>query len=87
MGVHWIFDADDGITMGNKVASQVYRRVMKPVDAQGQPFDLPLQTFSVVPDTKERKDLVCPGITNLPAGWDDADATKGFGKLKIEMVP
>jgi membrane-associated phospholipid phosphatase len=86
MGVHWVFDADDGIAMGNKVASQAYRRLMKPVDAQGQPSDPPTRTFSVVPATKERKDLVCPGITNLPGGWDDADATKGFGKLKIETV-
>lgn len=86
MGVHWVFDADDGIVMGNKVASHVYRHVMRPLDAQGQPVDPPLKTFSVTPANKERKDLLCPGMANLPAGWDDVDATKGFGKLKIEIV-
>ncbi|MET4279932.1 MULTISPECIES: vanadium-dependent haloperoxidase [unclassified Bradyrhizobium] len=86
MGVHWVFDADDGIAMGNKVASHVYRHIMRPLDAQGQAFDPPLRIFSVTPDTKLRTDLVCPGINNLPAGWDDTDATNGFGPLKIETV-
>jgi hypothetical protein len=87
MGVHWVFDADDGIAMGNKVASHAYRHLMRPLDAQGQPVDPPIRTFSVTPATKERKDLLCPAITNLPAGWDDSDPTKGFGKLTIETVP
>jgi hypothetical protein len=85
MGVHWIFDADDGIFMGNQVARQVYRYLMKPIDAQGQPSDPPSQSFSVLPTTKKRADLVCTGI-HLPMGWDDPDATKGFGPLVIQPV-
>jgi PAP2 superfamily len=86
MGVHWIFDADDGIVIGNKVAGQVYHHAMKPVDAQGQPFDAPSQLFSADPTViKKRGDLVCPGIA-LPTGWDDTDATKGFGSLSITPV-
>jgi membrane-associated phospholipid phosphatase len=86
MGVHWIFDADDGIVMGNQVARQVYRHAMKPVDDQGQAFDAPSQMFSVDPAVvKKRADLVCEGI-QLPTGWDDPDGTKGFGPLKIVPI-
>jgi hypothetical protein len=85
MGVHWVFDADDGIVMGNRVARQTYRYLMKPLDAQGQPVDPPTQTFSVASTNKKRADLVCAGIT-LPPGWDDLDAKKGFGELKITIV-
>lgn len=86
MGVHWVFDADDGIEQGNKVAREVYRRAMKPVDAQGQPYDAPSQVFSADYNVlKKRSDLVCPNIT-LPMGWDDTDPTKGFGPLAIPTI-
>jgi hypothetical protein len=83
MGVHWVFDADDGIEQGNKVAREVYRRAMKPVDAQGQPYDAPSQVFSANYNVlKKRSDLVCPNLT-FPIGWDDPDPSKGFGPLAI----
>jgi hypothetical protein len=85
MGVHWVFDADDGIYMGNQVARQVYRDAMKPLDGQGQPHDAPSQTYSVTPASKKRSDLVCKNV-QLPTGWDDADPTKGFGPLSIAIV-
>jgi hypothetical protein len=85
MGVHWIFDADDGIYIGNQVSRQAYRNLMQPLDAQGRPQTPPSQTFSVTPATKKRSDLVCGGIT-LPTGWDDPDPTKGFGPLTIMLV-
>jgi hypothetical protein len=85
LGVHWVFDADDGIEMGNKVAAQVYRYKMKPLDNQGQPKDPPFQRFSVGSTSKTRADLVCAGI-KLPADFDNLDATKGFGKLNIVLI-
>jgi hypothetical protein len=86
MGVHWIFDADDGIVMGNQVARQVYRNSMKPLDALGQPSEPPSQIFSVNPATvTKRADLVCSGIT-LPMGWDDSDPTKGVGPINIVLI-
>ena len=86
MGVHWVFDADDGVVIGNKVARQAYKYLMKPVDAQGQPFDAPAKTFSVAGSPmKTRADLVCPGVT-YPTGWDDPDAKKGFGPLNVVVI-
>ena len=90
MGVHWVFDADDGIFMGNQVARQAYKRLMKPLDAQGQPFDPAAQPFAVraVTGSQKRADLLCTGIdpTKLPAKWDDADPTIGFGPLTVQAV-
>ena len=85
MGVHWIFDADDGIEMGNKVARQIYKQAMKPIDSQGQPQEPSSHRFSVADPSKKRSDLVCSGV-NLPSGWDDTDPTKGFGRLTIVVV-
>ena len=86
MGMHWVFDADDGIHMGNQVARQAYSNLMKPLDAQGNPHDPSSQRFSVDPSVMTRAALVCPNIS-YPAGWDDKDPTKGFGPLKIVPVP
>jgi hypothetical protein len=84
MGVHWIFDADDGIVMGNKVARQVYRNAMRPLNAQGQLSDPTSHIFSVDPATvTKRANLVCGGIT-LPTDWDDP--TNGVGPLNIVLV-
>jgi hypothetical protein len=82
---HWIFDADDGIEMGNKVARQIYKQAMKPIDSQGQPQEPSSHRFSVADPSKKRSDLVCSGV-NLPSGWDDTDPTKGFGRLTIVVV-
>jgi hypothetical protein len=87
MGVHWIFDADDGIFMGNLVAQQSYHYMMNPLNASGQADNPPSHMFSVDPNSvKKRADLVCSGIS-LPSGWDDPDPTKGFGPLTITIVP
>ena len=86
MGVHWAFDADDGIVIGNKVARQAYKYLMKPVDAQGQPFDASSRTFSAAGNpTRSRRDLVCADVS-YPAGWDDLDPKKGFGPLKAVVI-
>lgn len=86
MGVHWVFDADDGIIMGNQVARQVYRTAMNPLDPSGQTVTPASHTFSVEQAAAPgRASLVCAGV-NLPAGWDDADPTKGFGPQPVTTV-
>ncbi|MGO7210577.1 vanadium-dependent haloperoxidase [Rhizobium ruizarguesonis] len=85
MGVHWVFDADDGITMGNKVAKQAYATLMNPIQ-NGQPVTPISHTFSVDHQgEKPRTELICPDVV-LPAGWDDVDGSVGFGRLAIERV-
>lgn len=80
MGVHWVFDADDGINMGNKIAKEVFTRVMLPVSAKSPTM------FSVDPAKySSRASLVCDQI-NLPTGWDNTDPLVGFGELKIERI-
>ena len=87
MGVHWVFDADDGIYMGNQVAKQVYRYAMNPIDQNGQLQVPQSHVFSVDQAVvKKRKDAVCPGIT-FPAGWDNENETMGFGPLNLKGVP
>ncbi|HTZ67251.1 MAG TPA: vanadium-dependent haloperoxidase [Roseiarcus sp.] len=85
MGVHWVFDADDGIHMGNQVARQTYLSLMKPADGGG-PHDPPTQSFSTDPTINMRSALVCNGI-NYPTGWDNASPKVGFGPLNIISVP
>ena len=85
MGVHWIFDADDGIYMGNRVARQTYSNLMRPLDNLGHPRDLSAQTYSVASGSATRADLLCPNIT-YPMRWDDGDAKVGFGPLNVKVV-
>jgi membrane-associated phospholipid phosphatase len=87
MGVHWVFDADDGIHMGNQVARQTYLNLMRPLDLQGNPHDPPSQLFSTDPTTvNTRAALVCHAIA-YPAGWDNVDPKIGFGPLNVISVP
>jgi hypothetical protein len=81
MGVHWIFDADDGITMGNKVAREVYKKLLRPLpNASSGAGMQPPKLFSAA--EKKRDDLLCAGVV-LPRGLDGADK---FGALKVETV-
>ncbi|MCK1307636.1 vanadium-dependent haloperoxidase [Bradyrhizobium sp. 45] len=79
MGVHWVFDADDGINMGNLVARQVHQNVMKPLQGASN-----TRTYSIdYSKITTRAALKCKNV-NYPDGWDSAD--KGFGPLKKFMV-
>jgi hypothetical protein len=89
MGVHWVFDADDGIVMGNKVAREVYGTQMKPtamtMAKYGQPAAKP---FSVSKGSSgselKRDDLVCDDLkSKLPTGLDD---TARFGPLAVKEI-
>lgn len=85
MGVHWIHDADDGITMGNQVAREVYGRMMRPVSG-----NLMSTRFSVDAADYQgenlRTALTCEGL-DLPDGWDDPNGQTGFGELVVFDVP
>lgn len=75
MGVHWVFDADDGIDVGNQVARQVHQNAMRPLQGSTN-----AHVFSIDYDkTTTRAALKCKNV-NYPDGWDSAD--KGFGPLK-----
>lgn len=79
MGVHWLFDADDGITMGNKVAKQVFtlfQRIALPDSAARFSVNPPA---SATPKTV-RATLVCDQV-RFPAGWEAA-----FGDLTVTPV-
>ncbi len=86
VGVHWVFDADDGIEMGNRVASKVYHALMRPLSGSGAAGPTPV-LFSASPG-KKRADLLCPDIAGrgLPPNWDSTDGTIGFGDLAIVSV-
>jgi membrane-associated phospholipid phosphatase len=79
MGVHWMFDADDGIEIGNKVAWKVFNSVLKapgqaPADPSvfverssghgGKPGPL---------SASERDKLVCPALPHHKEIFDDLD--------------
>ncbi|MDQ2084231.1 vanadium-dependent haloperoxidase [Xanthobacteraceae bacterium Astr-EGSB] len=76
MGVHWIFDADDGIVLGNQVASHVVRTALKDKSGGVQPV-----LFSAPPGLK-RADLICRD-TAWPDGWEEAFGAKDFVTTEI----
>lgn len=89
MGVHWIFDADDGITMGNEIARQVYRKQMSGMTTASPRSGMPTPQLFSASDKKPgseakrmRDDLLCPGVA-LPKGLD---AAANFGPLEIKTV-
>jgi membrane-associated phospholipid phosphatase len=63
MGVHWIFDADDGIEMGNLVARDAFKKVLTRKAGANQ-----TGLFSATPG-KKRTDLLCAN-TSWPTGWE-----------------
>ena len=71
VGVHWIFDADDGIQLGNRVARDVFKAVL----TRRRP---PTTTtvFSATPG-KRRADLLCPHTT-WPRGWEEKFGLTSF---------
>jgi hypothetical protein len=88
MGVHWIHDADDGITMGNQVARDVFGKMMRPRSGglNSQPFSVQAGDYQ---GENPRTALTCDGL-DLPAGWDDANdpqGLSGFGELVLVDVP
>ncbi len=56
MGVHWIFHADDGIEMGNRVAKHAFTTALKPAGT------LTPVNFAAKPG-QGRADLICAGVT------------------------
>lgn len=71
MGVHWIFDADEGIEIGNKVAAHVIKNVLKQKAGGAATV-----RFSAAPNLK-RPALVCKDVT-WPSNWEDAFGAKDF---------
>ena len=77
MGVHWVFDADDGINLGNKVAGRAYRKLFRDLAIPS----LPKQNAIYSADGgKTRKDLQCADVT-WPDKWVESmdDAKMGSG--------
>jgi hypothetical protein len=63
MGVHWIFDADDGIEIGNRVAGDVVKNTLQRKTGPVSPV-----RFSAKPGQK-RAQLLC-AKTDWPSGWE-----------------
>ena len=75
MGVHWMFDADDGVLMGNRVAQRVYTSTLLPLNGSESNKDLKVFEESesgradvgpigvrTLYTTDERVKLSCPGV-------------------------
>lgn len=79
MGVHYVFDADAGILLGNKVAREVVSKVLKPkVGAMPQGADFSAFAADGRQD-RDQTSLVC-GDVKWPGKLNDpADAKVGFG--------
>ena len=86
MGVHWIDDADDGIVLGNRVARQVYGKMMAPKTERraGVPFSVQTGDYPTAGKTMREK-LLCRDIAmgDLPTGWDSEDGEVGFGAIEL----
>ena len=77
MGVHWVFDADDGINLGNKVAGRAYRRLFRDLADTTAPSQNPVYSAD---STATRDTLKCDGV-EWPANWSERmdDAKVGDG--------
>ncbi|MCK1339747.1 phosphatase PAP2 family protein [Bradyrhizobium sp. 38] len=86
MGVHYIFDADAGILLGNKVAREVVSKVLKP-KAGAMPTGTVFSAFAA--DGRQDRDqtsLVC-GDVKWPGKLNDpADPKVGFGSFDAVAV-
>ncbi|CAL75160.1 putative Chloride peroxidase [Bradyrhizobium sp. ORS 278] len=86
MGVHYIFDADSGILLGNKVAREVVSKLLKP-KAGTVPSGTGFSAFAAdgVQD-RQQATLVCDGVTWPGKLSDAADPKVGFGPFNAVAV-
>ena len=55
MGVHWMFDADDGILLGNQVADATFNRILQ---LKSKNANVPLDAFEEHTSGRTRDDAV-----------------------------